>query len=151
MPNVTPAPIAVHLQDCFFPAHSSPKCEISPLTWNHWVQCWLTHLAPDLPPAPYYELSLRLTSDREIASLNAQYRDRDTPTDVLAFAALEVELPPAEVLASEPLYLGDIVISVDTAYRQAQQQNHSLSTELVWLAAHDNFGDGRVKKRFQTT
>jgi probable rRNA maturation factor len=34
------------------------------------------------------------------------------------------------------LYLGDIVISVETAYRQAQQQGHSLQTELAWLATH---------------
>jgi probable rRNA maturation factor len=35
-----------------------------------------------------------------------------------------------------PLYLGDVVISVDTAHRQAQQQGHSLKTELAWLATH---------------
>ena len=35
-----------------------------------------------------------------------------------------------------PLYLGDIVISVDTAQRQVQQHGHTLQTELVWLAAH---------------
>ena len=40
------------------------------------------------------------------------------------------------MLASLPLYLGDIVISVDTAHRQAQQQGHPLKTELAWLAAH---------------
>lgn len=36
----------------------------------------------------------------------------------------------------EPLYLGDMIISVETARRQAQQQNHSLTLELAWLAAH---------------
>jgi probable rRNA maturation factor len=40
------------------------------------------------------------------------------------------------MLSSEPLYLGDIAISIDTAQRQAQQQGHSLKTELAWLAAH---------------
>jgi probable rRNA maturation factor len=35
-----------------------------------------------------------------------------------------------------PLYLGDVVISVDTADRQAQEQGHSLETELAWLATH---------------
>ncbi|AUB37577.1 ybeY, putative rRNA maturation factor [Nostoc flagelliforme CCNUN1] len=41
------------------------------------------------------------------------------------------------MLASVPLlYLGDIIVSVDTAQRQAQQQEHSLPTELAWLASH---------------
>jgi probable rRNA maturation factor len=78
---------------------------------------------------------LRLTNDAEIQSLNAQYRQKDQPTDVLAFAALEDELPllPDQ---DEPLYLGDIVISVETALVQAAQQGHSLQVELAWLAAH---------------
>jgi probable rRNA maturation factor len=38
--------------------------------------------------------------------------------------------------ASLPLYLGDIVISLDTAQRQAETQSHPLEVELAWLAAH---------------
>jgi probable rRNA maturation factor len=75
-----------------------------------------------------------LTDDREIQSLNQNYRFKDQPTDVLAFAALEVDYPQFDELNAEPLYLGDIVISVETADRQAQL--HSLETELAWLAAH---------------
>jgi probable rRNA maturation factor len=91
-----------------------------------------------MPPASAYELTLRLTEDREIQVLNAQYRHKNKPTDVLAFAALEVNSPqlPPEIQLSMPLYLGDVVISVETAYRQAQQQGHSLQTELAWLATH---------------
>jgi probable rRNA maturation factor len=95
-------------------------------------------LKPNLPPAATYELNLRLTDDTEIQSLNAQYRHKNQPTDVLAFATLEVNSPqlPPQIQLSMPLYLGDVVISVDTAYRQAQQQGHSLRTELAWLATH---------------
>jgi probable rRNA maturation factor len=94
-------------------------------------------LQAQLPSAASYELSLRLTDDAEIQELNLQYRQQDKPTDVLAFAALEADVPHAEELRSLlPLYLGDIVISVDTASKQAQQQAHSLTTELAWLAAH---------------
>ncbi|MBD2021582.1 rRNA maturation RNase YbeY [Leptolyngbya sp. FACHB-36] len=103
-----------------------------PETWQTWFQHWLVALQPDLSSA--YELSLRLTDDREIQALNHQYRHQDKPTDVLAFAALEVEAPLLE--DAEPLYLGDIVISIDTAKRQAQAQGHDLKTELAWLAAH---------------
>jgi probable rRNA maturation factor len=105
-------------------------------TWESWFRTWLETLRPDLP-GNAYELSLRLTDDAEIQSFNAQYRQKDQPTDVLAFAALEVDAPLPEALQSEmSLYLGDIVISVETAQSQARQQGHSLHQELAWLAAH---------------
>ena len=110
---------------------------IPPETWENWFQEWLEILNDYLPTAPSYEVSLRLTTDMEIQTLNSQYREQDKPTDVLAFASLEANLPQSEeMLRSMPLYLGDIIVSVDTAQRQAQQQEHSLSTELAWLTAH---------------
>lgn len=141
-PSTTPTvAVEVNLQDYFF-SHSSGEgtqgCPIASATWEHWFQTWLETLYPHLPSAEAYELSLRLTNDSEIQALNAGYRDKNQPTDVLAFAALEVESPqPAgEWFACEPLYIGDLIISVDTASRQAQQQGHPLATELAWLAAH---------------
>ena len=105
------------------------------IPWSDWFQAWLEGLHPDVPPGNNYELSLRLTSDREIQTFNAQYRHKDQPTDVLAFAALESELPQLEDL-NEPLYLGDIIISLDTANQQAQERQHSLVEEIGWLATH---------------
>lgn len=112
-------------------------------TWEAWFCRWLEALSADpvadtvpLDAEQPYELSLRLTDDAEIQTLNAQYRQIDKPTDVLAFAALETDYPEFEDMRSLPVYLGDIVISVDTAERQADQQQHSLSQELAWLAAH---------------
>lgn len=139
--------IEVNVEDCYGTAsppadsmenpQSPASAEILPETWENWFGVWLENQATDLPAAPGYEVSLRLTADREMQSLNAQYRQQDRPTDVLAFAALEADCPqPEEMLSSMPLYLGDIVISIDTACRQAQQQGHSLKTELAWLAAH---------------
>ncbi|NEP81034.1 MAG: rRNA maturation RNase YbeY [Okeania sp. SIO3B3] len=110
---------------------------ISSENWAYWFQKWLEILQPNIPPAENYELTLRLTGDGEIQILNHQYRDQNQPTDVLAFAAMEVNIPRPKVLDSDlQLYLGDIVISVETAIRQARQLEHSLTTELVWLAAH---------------
>lgn len=103
-------------------------------TWENWFEHWLSMLRSHLPSASTYEIALRLTDDKEIQKLNAQYRQQDKPTDVLAFAALEVDSPL--IALDIPLYLGDIVISIDTAKRQAEQQNHPLSTELAWLSAH---------------
>jgi probable rRNA maturation factor len=69
--------------------------------------------------------------------LNHQYRQQNQPTDVLAFAALESNyVQPHELQSTLPLYLGDIVISVGTAKRQAEAQQHALRVELAWLAAH---------------
>ncbi len=105
--------------------------------WETWFECWMEDLKSQLPLANNYELSLRLTNDAQIRVLNYQYRQQDKPTDVLAFAALEVDFPMSEEMRSHlPLYLGDIVISVDTANRQATQQGHPLQTELAWLATH---------------
>lgn len=153
--------VEVSVQDCFYesadtavddsqlePAanQSAEATAIAPIdeaTWSQWFQNWLEALTVveepnqiSLSSDQAYELSLRLTNDTEIHTLNAQYRQIDRPTDVLAFAALEVDAPYLEEMRSLPLYLGDVVISVDTAERQAQQQGHSLTQELAWLAAH---------------
>jgi probable rRNA maturation factor len=140
--------VEVSVQDCFYESsrseasnleltHEYTDSSIGAETWESWFHRWLKLLQPNIPPAQIYELSLRLTDDAQIQAFNAQYRHQNRPTDVLAFAALEVDCPqPPELLASLPLYLGDIIISVDTSDRQAQQQGHSLQTELAWLAAH---------------
>ena len=75
-----------------------------------------------------YEVSVRLVEDAAIHALNRDYRKRDRPTDVLAFAQRE---GPAGGL--HPAVLGDVVISVDTARRQARR---GLYRELLHLAAH---------------
>lgn len=110
---------------------------IPEVNWQTWFGQWATQV--DLPPSPLgaYELSLTLTDDAEIAELNGTYRQMDRPTDVLSFAALEDDTPLApELLETEPLYLGDIIISLDTAQKQAEAAGHSLAWETVWLASH---------------
>ncbi|MBE9032520.1 rRNA maturation RNase YbeY [filamentous cyanobacterium LEGE 11480] len=110
--------------------------------WQSWITTWLTQLNPcdpddglPLHPQHHYELALRLTDDHEIQALNQQFRAKDQPTDVLSFAALEGESFSLEG-DDAPLYLGDIVVSVETAQRQASEQGHDLTTELAWLASH---------------
>lgn len=75
-----------------------------------------------------YEASLRLTGDAVIHELNRDYRHKDKPTDVLAFA--QREGPGGQL---HPQLLGDIVISVETARRQAKRGLHA---ELLHLASH---------------
>ncbi len=133
-------PLDLSVQNAYWEPDVAGSVQFEPIaeeTWDQWFQTWLQQLAAELPPAIGYELSIRLSDDEEIQQLNAQYRHQNKPTDVLSFAALEVEYPQIESIPGEiPLYLGDIIISVDTAARQAEQQEHSVTVELAWLAVH---------------
>ncbi len=107
---------------------------VESIPWTDWFQTWLKSLHSDIA-GDGYEIGLRLTGDRQIQALNSEYRFLDQPTDVLAFASTEDQMPlPADI--NEPLYLGDIIVSLDTAARQATEQNHSLIVELAWLTSH---------------
>lgn len=77
------------------------------------------------------ELSILLTDDREMRALNLEYRGRDRATDVLSFSQLE---GPAGGLP--PGLLGDVVLSVETAARQARARRVSLEEELGGLLVH---------------
>lgn len=81
-----------------------------------------------------------LTSDSEIRELNRQYLHRDHPTDVLAFwQSEERPLPTFDQKPSTkgpPPVLGDVVISVDTARRQAEENGLTLEQELGLLTIH---------------
>jgi len=76
------------------------------------------------------EASLTLVSDEEIRSLNRKYRKIDSPTDVLSFLMGESNYETNAVV------LGDIIISVETAIRQAKQYGHSLEREMAFLTIH---------------
>lgn len=83
------------------------------------------------------ELSVVITDDREIRELNNVFRHRNRATDVLAFAMRE-----GKPLGKAPLpnrsgeMLGDVVLSVETARRQATQQRRPLAAEMRMLLAH---------------
>jgi probable rRNA maturation factor len=77
------------------------------------------------------ELSLLLTDDAEIAALNRDYRGKDRPTDVLSFSQHE-----GVHGALHPELLGDVVLSVPTALRQARRRRATLLDELTVLLVH---------------
>lgn len=80
------------------------------------------------------ELGLTFIGDRRMRQLNHRFRNKDSSTDVLAFAAREARLPHAVGLSVR--LLGDVVISVPTAMRQAKEGRRSLDQELVALMIH---------------
>ncbi|MDJ0869881.1 MAG: rRNA maturation RNase YbeY [Myxococcota bacterium] len=77
------------------------------------------------------ELSLSLVDDDTMATLNASHRGRSGPTDVLSFSLLEGR--HAEFRGA---LLGDVVVGVDTAWRQARRARRTLDDELARLAIH---------------
>ncbi len=109
---------------------------LSAQQWQAWFEQWIRLLNPELSPTQAYELSLLLTTDDQIQSFNATYRDQDTPTDVLAFALLDQEDFVTPAWAEQPTNLGDIIVSLEAAARQATEQGHELNVELAWLASH---------------
>ena len=80
--------------------------------------------------SPDSDLSLIFTNDAEIQRLNREYLEIDAPTDVLSFA-MDFDNPET----GAP-YLGDIVISVPTAARQAETGGHPLIEEIKLLVVH---------------
>lgn len=76
-------------------------------------------------------LSLTLIGDAAMRELNRDYRGKDAPTDVLSFP-----LDGTTTAASAERLLGDVVISVDTAKRQAAEYDAPLQRELYRLLIH---------------
>ncbi len=76
------------------------------------------------------ELTILVTGDETVRRLNLQFRSIDQPTDVLSFPHGE---PNPE---SGLLYLGDLVISLPEAQRQAREAGHRIEDELTLLTVH---------------
>lgn len=96
-------------------------------------------------------VEVTITGNEEIRAINKEQRDKDSATDVLSFPMIEYEMAgDFEFLANESedfaydyfepdtgeLMLGDIVISSDRVYSQAQEYGHSVKRELAFLVAH---------------
>lgn len=75
------------------------------------------------------ELSLALVDNREIQELNARYRNKNEPTDVLSF-------PSGGQFFEEEVILGDVVISVEKAEERARKGRKTVEQEIVTLLIH---------------
>ena len=96
----------------------------------------VARVALQMESAPLHvSLSVVITDDDEIQSLNRQFRGIDAPTDVLSFA--DDAPDPAFVDASdETPYLGDVILSFPRAQAQAAEQGHSTAQEVCLLIVH---------------
>lgn len=83
------------------------------------------------------EISVTLTDNDKIRTLNSEYRNIDRATDVLSFPLFERE----EIVAldgsdEEPICLGDIVVSLERAAMQSEEYGHSFEREVAFLCVH---------------
>lgn len=82
------------------------------------------------------EVCISLVEDREIQSLNREYRGRDVPTDVLSFPLIDRDDLDKQVPTEIEVLLGDIIISAERADEQAKEYGHSFQRELAYLTVH---------------
>lgn len=104
--------------------------------------------ALDYVGCPYEtEINIVITDNEGIYAVNKEYRGIDRPTDVLSFPMAEYEIPGDFSGLEEKcmdcfhpetgeLLLGDIMISIDKVYEQAEAYGHSVERELGFLTAH---------------
>ena len=111
------------------------------------------------------ELRIALVDDQQIHHLNLEYRGIDRSTDVLSFALQEAKNPGLNHHDSEqrdhPIILGDVILSTETAQKQACEHNNSFERELYFLLIHgilhllghdhDTLKDTRVMQTLEQT
>ena len=101
----------------------------------------------EMEKCPYdAQVNLVLTDNEEIERVNTEFRDIARPTDVLSFPMIPFETPAGYDIVEEDesyfdldtdeLLLGDIMISVDKVFAQAEEYGHSVTREFCFLVAH---------------
>lgn len=101
----------------------------------------------DMEKCPYdAQINLVLTDNEEIKRVNTEFRNIQAPTDVLSFPMIPFEVPADYGIVEEDesyfdldtdeLLLGDIMISVDKVFAQAEEYGHSVKREFCFLVAH---------------
>lgn len=101
-----------------------------PKTYETLMKRVIRRTVSEAYPNHKFEINVTICDDEEIREINKEHRGIDRPTDVLSFPFLDFDTPEVMTL------LGDIIISRDTAYRQAEEYGHSPKREFCFLAAH---------------
>ena len=122
----------------------------------------------DMEGCPYdAQVNLVLTDNEEIQRVNTEFREIPAPTDVLSFPMIPFETPADYAIVEEDqsyfdldtdeLLLGDIMISVDKVFAQAEEYGHSVTREFCFLVAHsmlhllgyDHMDEGAMKRQMR--
>ena len=111
------------------------------MIWEKYLSHWINIIRKDVKElcpevvrrTSSLSMGLQFTNDITISEINNLWRNVNKSTDVLSFPILDKDIILPEL---ECVELGDIIVSVTTAKRQAQQMNHCLAFELSWLVTH---------------
>jgi probable rRNA maturation factor len=104
------------------------------------------------------EVTVVVTDDDDIRSINAEHRGTDEATDVLSFPLESGQADAFVAPPGQPRNLGDVVVSYERVLAQAAEYGHSVSRELAYLVAHgtlhllgydheDEAGRARMRER----
>jgi probable rRNA maturation factor len=91
---------------------------------------------PDLATVRPVEISIRLTSDAQVQALNAEWRGKDKPTNVLSFPMAEPYELQAETFIVREMLLGDIILAHGVCAREASEKGIALSDHAAHLMVH---------------
>ena len=86
-------------------------------------------------PGGAVEIALRLAGDAEVAELNARFRGKTGPTNILSFPADPVDHAAAPG-AEQPVHLGDLALARETVFRECEEQGKSASDHVCHLMVH---------------
>ena len=130
-PLAEPAPASFPAGGCEIQLQNPGRhAEVAARRLRPWLEALVAELAPWVGT-----FVVRFTSDREIRRLNRDFRGRDGVTDVLSFPGGEAVVLPAEDTSSG-VHLGDVVVSVPAACRQAREHGHGVECEIRRLVLH---------------
>lgn len=135
------------------------EVDMPPLPFETWIQTALEAQGVALP----CELSVLVTDDEGIHTINREMRGVDRPTDVLSFPMFDLEAgvaPTAELADAESglIPLGDMVLSLERAQAQGEEYGHSTAREMAYLTVHsvlhllgyDHLDEGEQKRQMRS-
>ena len=117
------------------------------------IRRWVEGAIDATETADSRDVSVRVVDEDEMRTLNREYRDQDKPTNVLSFAAGDVEgLPPGEASV-----LGDVIICADVVRREANEQGKSVADHwghmivhgILHLTGHDHMSESEASEMEQ--
>ena len=109
--------------------------------WEEVFLCWIkiilnekdTYFPNFISDKKSFSLSLQIINDNEISVINQKWLNKTGPTDVLSFPIIS-DLDTTKDLNF--IELGDLFISLEMAFKQSLELNHSIKKEILWLASH---------------
>ena len=109
--------------------------------WEEVLLCWIKIILNEKDTSfqnfifekKIFSLSLQIINDNEISFINQKWMNKSGPTDVLSFPMISDVDTTKDLNFIE---LGDLFISLEMAFKQSLEFDHSIKREMLWLASH---------------